>query len=842
VLRKIIRICKTYRITSIADFIASRYGKSSLLAGVAATVAVVAVTPYIALQLKAVSSSFTVLGGGAPSVPPEEWFFLDKAFYVAVVLAAFSILFGTRHLDATERHEGMVAAIAFESIVKLITFLTVGLFVCYGMFDGVQDIFSRAMDLPQASRLLTMEAVPGGYANWFTLTVLSMAAVLFLPRQFQMTVVENVDETHVRTAAWLFPLYLLAINIFVLPIAVGGLLSFDGANVDPDTFVLTLPLVKEHRALALFVYLGGLSAATSMVIVATVALSIMVSNDLVMPVLLRAPRLRVHQRADLSGLILTVRRLVIIGILLLGYLYYALIGESYALVSIGLISFAAAVQFAPPIIIGLYWRGATLPGALAGLGGGMAIWTYCLLLPSFVRSGWLPQSLLLDGPFAIHWLRPEALLGLTGLDSMSHAVFWSLFVNIGLLVGVSLFARQRDIDRIQGALFVDIFRQAGRAPDFWRGRATAGDLRALLARFLGPERAQRALTEYGERRGRVTRPEEQAPPDLVSHAERLLAGHIGAASARVMMSSVVKGEALTFEGVMEILDATSQAIEYSRRLEQKSRELERATAQLRAANERLTELDRLKDEFVSMVSHELRTPLTSIRAFGEILLHNPDVSSEQRAEFLQIVVRETERLTRLINEVLDLSRMESGWAGWRLETVDLQALVEEAVASTQQLYVERDVRLDVDLGTQPCPVKGDPDRLIQLVINLLSNAVKFCEPGSGRVKLSLASAGTDYRLRVEDNGPGIPRIEQQRIFEKFHQISDRRAGKPRGSGLGLAISRRIVDLHWGRIWVESTPGDGATFIVQLPSAGGEHCSVSVVEPSVGAQATIGEHV
>ncbi len=827
-LRKIIPICKTYRITSMADFIASRYGKSMLLGGVATVIAIMTVTPYIALQLKAVSASYTVLQGATAETAVNGAFWTDKALYVAAALAVFSILFGTRHLDATERHEGMVVAIAFESVVKLLAFLAAGAFVTWGMFDGLGDLFTQAAAEPELARLFTMQALPGGYTHWFSITLLSMAAVLFLPRQFQVTVVENVDENHVRTATWLFPLYLLVINIFVLPIALGGVLTFGTVGVDPDTFILTLPLGEDQQLLALFVYLGGFSAATSMVIVATVALATMVSNDLIMPALLRTRAFAAHSRPDLSRLVITIRRVAIVAVILLGYLYYSLIGDSYTLVSIGLLAFAAAVQFAPPILFGLYWRGASRHGALAGLLTGFGIWIYCLLLPSLIRSGWLPEAWLLNGPGGVTWLRPEALFGLGELDAISHAVFWSLLLNVGLLVGVSLFARPRNIDRIQATLFVDVFHQMGRESGFWQGRASVGDLRDLLERFLGPARTRAALEAYGGNHGDMPPPDTaQADPVLVGQAVRLLAGHIGAASARVMMASVVKGEALTFEGVMEILDATSQAIEYSQVLEVKSRELERATAQLRAANERLTELDRLKDEFVSMVSHELRTPLTSIRAFGEILLSRPDLPETQRAEFLRIVVRETERLSRLINEVLDLSRMESGWSGWELEDVDLVGVAREAADATGQLFAEHRVPLMFDLPGSPCLVKGDRDRLIQLVINLLSNAVKFCDAGSGRVELGLACAGPGYRLHVQDNGPGIPVAEQERIFEKFHQLSDRRAGKPRGSGLGLSICRRITDLHWGVIRVDSEPGRGARFSVTLPAPGGEHCNTSV---------------
>ena len=354
--------------------------------------------------------------------------FGDTALWVAALLAVFSILFGTRHIDATEHHEGMVAAIAFESLVKLIAFISVGVFVTYGVFDGFGDLFDRAAAEPKLAELMTME-VAG--TQWAPLMLLAMLAIICLPRQFQVTVVENVDETHLNKAIWLFPLYLLLINIFVLPIAFGGLLRFPLGTVDADTFVLALPMAEQRPGLALFAFIGGLSAATGMVIVATVALSTMICNDLIMPGLLRFAWLHLAERRDLSGLLLAIRRGAIGFILFVGYLYFKLIGESYALVSIGLVSFSAAAQFAPAILGGMYWKGASRRGALAGISAGFLVWGYTLLLPSFARSGWLSEAFIEFGPLGFGLLKPYALFGLDGLDHIAHALFWSLFANIG---------------------------------------------------------------------------------------------------------------------------------------------------------------------------------------------------------------------------------------------------------------------------------------------------------------------------------------------------------------------------------------------------------------------------
>ena len=558
VMLKIIRISKQNRITSIADFIASRYGKSQMLGGLVTIIAVVGVIPYIALQLKAISNTFSIVlqdsGIAMPDKQSAQLFLGDNTFYIAMLLAAFTILFGTRHLDATERHEGLVAAVAFESLVKLLAFIAVGLFVTFWIYDGFGDIFERAAQVPELGPLLTFGGAAGHYTTWASLTFLSMAAIMFLPRQWQVTVVENVDERHLTKAIWLFPLYLLAINIFVLPIALGGLMHFPTGTVDADTFVLTLPMSENTLWLALFAFIGGLSAATGMVIVETIALSTMVCNDLVMPVLLRMKGLRLTERRDLSGLLLGMRRGAIVLILVLGYLYFFLAGEAYALVSIGLISFSAVAQFAPAIIGGIFWKGGTRTGAIFGLAAGFLVWLYTLLLPSFAKSGWLPINFLSQGAFGIDLLKPQQLFGLAGLDDITHCLFWSMLANIGCYAAVSLAKGPSAAEHGQATVFVDALSHSGATagPRLWRGSASVNDLLALLGRFLGPERAREAFESYA--RGRGTRSIESLAADarLVHHAESLLAGAIGSASARVMVASVVDEEPLGLDEVMNI--------------------------------------------------------------------------------------------------------------------------------------------------------------------------------------------------------------------------------------------------------------------------------------------------
>lgn len=817
---KMVRVSKSQRITSIADFIASRYGMSQLLGGLVTVIAVVGVVPYIALQLKAIAWSYTILiqypevrMPAHPGLP----FWKDTAFVIALLLAAFTILFGTRHLDASERHEGMVAAIAFESIVKLLAFVAVGVWVTLGLLGvggeiGAPD-FPDLGSKPEVKRLL--EPSIGSSADWLAISLLAGLAVVLLPRQFQVAVVENSSERQIRRAIWLFPLYLFLINLFVVPIALGGLLVFPEGTVNPDTFVLTLPIAFGETWLALAVFIGGLSAATGMVIVETIALSTMVSNDLVLPLLLR--RLGpVSRGADMGRVLLLTRRSAIIAILLLGYVYYHLAGEAYALVGIGLISFAAVAQFAPAVFAALYWRGGTREGALAGLSAGFVVWIYTLLLPSFAKSGWLPAAFLESGPLGIDLLKPQALFGLAGWNEITHCLFWSLSANLGAFLLVSSLRSPNAGEAAQASAYVDAFkRERPSALPIWRGSAEVAQLINLAQRFLGSERTQRAFEDFARSRAVEGAGSLPADAQTVHFAETLLSGAIGGASARVMVASVTEEESLGLDEVLNILDEASQIRAYSRELEQKSRALEAATSDLRAANARLQELDRLKDDFMSSVTHELRTPLASIRAFSEILHDDPDIEIGERKRFLGILVSETERLSRLVNQVLDLAKLESGHADWRIEQVRLQAVIEQAVAATSQLLTDRGARVTLDLWARPAVVWADRDRLVQVMLNLLSNAAKFAPPGNGRVEVRLTPTAGTWRVCVSDNGPGIPPSDLELVFEKFRQAASG-GEKPIGTGLGLPICRQIVETFGGRIWAEGGRQIGATLCFELP--------------------------
>jgi len=818
VLRKMIRIAKTYRITSIADFIGSRYGKSPLLAGLVTLIAVVGIVPYIALQLKAVSAGYALLtaGVGTAAIAQPHWS-QDSTFYMALALAGFTMVFGARHLDSAERHEGLVAAIAFESVVKLVAFWAVGLFVVYGLYGGLEDLFAHAHEVPKLAALLRLEQ--GGsfaWTQWFALTLLSMLSVIFLPRQFQVMVVENVRESHLRRAAWLFPLYLLAINLFVLPIALAGMLHFGGSGVNADHFVLSLPLAHGQTALAMLVFIGGLSAATGMVVVEAIAVSTMVCNELVMPLLLRTRYFRPDAGQDLTHALLAIRRAAILGVLVLGYVYFHLAGEAYALVSIGLISFAAVAQFAPAVLGGMYWKGGTRRGALMGLLGGFLMWTYTLMLPSLAKSGWLDAGFLTHGLWGLAWLRPEQLLGLQGLDNLTHSLFWSLLVNVLAFVGLSLWRAPSGQEASQALLFVDVFeRTSTGSPVFWRGRARLPDLLRLSERFLGLEKAQALFAGYARKVG--ARQVQAIAPDarLVQFVETQLGGAVGSASARVLVAATVEEETLTPDDVLRILDESSQLRAHSLELEEKSASLEQATAELRTANEQLKSLDRLKDDFMSSVTHELRTPLTSIRALAELMRDDPKIDLAQRKQFIEIIVDETERLSRLVNQILDMAKIESGHAQWLSEAVDLCALIKKAVATTSELFHERQIAVALDLAPDAPTLQADPDRLTQVMLNLLSNAAKFVPVPGGHIAIRLQHDAGGITVAVQDNGPGVSSEQQELIFERFRQGGEA-TNRPQGTGLGLPISRQIVEHFGGRLWMESSPQGGSCFMFHLP--------------------------
>ena len=811
-LRKLVRIGHVHGVTSIADMISSRYGKSATLAALVTLIAVVGTTPYIALQLKAVSTSFDVInnsGPGALSGLPDMASDYRTGFWIAVGMAVFTIIFGTRNIDAKERHHGVVAAIALEAIVKLVALLAVGVLVVYGISDGPGAIFAEAPpDLLRAQDMFG--------PRWITITFLAAAAVVCLPREFQVTVVENIDEQHLRTASWLFPLYLFLITLFVLPIAIAGL-RFLPAGSNPDMFVLTLPLWARQEEIALLSFLGGFSSATSMVIVACIALSTMVSNHLIMPVALRLGWVANPASGEIRRFLLTSRRISIAVILLLGFIYFRLSGDSEELASIGLIAFAGVVQVLPCLIGGLFWRGANAAGAVAGLVAGALLWAYTLFLPSFAGGFVVTQAVIDGGPFGIALMRPQALLGLTGFDPLVHSLFWSLSVNTILFVLISLWREPRPLERLQSTLFVDVYKTPSEASGLIHRSATTRDLSILAQRILGANESLLLFQQAARAQG-LDSDTPVADNAFITQLERKLAGSVGAASAHAMISQVVTGETISLGALIEIADEAQRVREYSRRLEQKSLELEATASQLSEANERLQRLDAEKDEFLSQVSHEVRTPMTSIRSFAEILLDERNLDPAQSNRFLRIIHAESIRLTRLLDNTLDLSVLERGIAPWAVETIDPETILSDAIRACHGLAVSLRVQVSEGHRAQNVFVAANGDRLAQVFINLISNAIKYNVGEEPYVRISSALRNGIYEVLVEDNGPGIRAEERERIFSKFIRGTGHARTDAAGAGLGLAISWQIMQRFGGTLDLVARLGPGACFRATLAQA------------------------
>ena len=563
IIMRIVRLAKTQNITSIADFIAARYGKAQTVAAAVALIAIIGTIPYIALQLKAVSSSLTtILVHIGPASGTMQPVLGDIALYVAVAMAIFAVLFGTRHIDATEHQDGLMLAIATESIVKLVAFVGVGIFVTFWMFDGPLSLFARALERPDTAAVLTREPVIG---TLLAMTLLSLFAIVLLPRQFHVTVVENNSEPEIRRASWLFPLYLVLINLFVIPIALAGLLTFAPGQVDSDMFVLALPLAAHSDLFTIAAFVGGLSAATAMVIVELVALAIMVSNDIVMPLVLQRRVALITGRDDVGGLLLIVRRMAIFVILFLAYVYYRLAGDAQ-LASIGLLSFAAIAQLAPAFFGGLIWRRGTARGALAGMTVGILIWAYTLLLPSLADAGLVGHSLLAQGPWGLALLRPEALIGLD-LPPLAHGVIWSLLLNVSAYVVFSLGRVPASIERVQADLFVPS-QLTPIPPSFrlWRSSVTIEELVTTVARYLGEERTRTSFDSYALTRGISVDLKAEADFELLRYAEHLLASAIGAASSRLVLSLLLRKRTVSTKAALKLLDDANAAIHYNREI------------------------------------------------------------------------------------------------------------------------------------------------------------------------------------------------------------------------------------------------------------------------------------
>ena len=812
VLRKIIRISKQHKISSIADFISLRYGNNRFLGALVTAICLIGTLPYISLQLKAVSETFEIMSDDTSYISTS--IIDDSTFYVALLLAVFATFFGTQNTDASEKHKGIIASVAFESILKLLFFLVIGIYATYYLFDGTSDIYNKISEIDDLKSLTTIGSLEEGF-NWAFTMGLSFMAIFLLPRQFQVSVLENNREKHLKQAIWMFPLYLLLFNVFVIFIAWAGKLTF-GNTQNAEYFTLFLPLEQGHSFLATLVFLGGFSAVISMVIVSTLALSTMVSNNLIIPYGFLDKFIK-NQPERNSKYIKNIRRISIFSIIIFAYFFYVSFSKELSLYAIGLISFTIISQLAPSFFIGLYWNRGSARAAIIGMIVGVSIVLYTLVLPFTLDAFTGNDSFAQFGLFGIEALKPYALFGLDFLSPPAHAFFWSISFNLLCYLVFSLIYKGNYRERNYAEMYVDSknFTTLQDSALVWKGEAYVNDIKNVLIRFLGENRANRALNIFFTKY-KLPQDTQLADARLINFSEKLLTGSIGSASAKILIASVVKEEQISLVEVLKILEESKENIVNNKILIEKSQELSQLSSQLKQANNELIVKDRQKDEFLDTVAHELKTPITGIRAATELLMdEDDDMPKDMKQQFLKNILQDSDRLGRLINNILDFEKLETGRLNLDISRQDIHVTIAKAISSLKQIAAKKEVRI-INKNQHHFYLHYDEDRILQVLTNLLSNALKFCEPKKGEIVVDYKLGNQFLEISVSDNGKGIPEEDHDYIFDKFYQSQHQNTIKPQGSGLGLAITKQIVEKHHGKIWAKKGLKNGASLVFTLP--------------------------
>ncbi|MDY2586727.1 sensor histidine kinase [Winogradskyella aquimaris] len=811
-LRKIIRISKQQKISSIADFISLRYGNNRFLGALVTIVCLMAIVPYISLQLKAVSETFQILSDDTSYVSTSVYD--DSTFYIALLLAVFATFFGTQTTDASEKHKGIVISVAFESILKLVFFLFVGVYVTYILFDGTEAIYTKMSMADNFEALTTINGFEDGF-NWLFTIMLSFMAIFLLPRQFQVSVVENVREKHLKNAIWMFPLYLLLFNIFVIFIAWAGNLTI-GNPSQAEYYALLLPLQNGNTFISVLVFLGGFSAVISMVVVATLALSTMVSNNLIIPYGFLDYFIKSHPERN-AKYIKNIRRISIFSIIIIAYAFYVNFSFELSLYSIGLMAFVIIAQLAPSFFIGLFWNRGSSKATIIGIIAGLGIVFYTLILPFSLHALNGSDDLVQYGLAGITSLKPYALFGIDFLSPPAHAFFWSMLVNLFCYVTFSVLEKGNYRERNYAEMFVDSknYTDLQDGALVWKGEAYVADIKKVLVKFLGEARTDRALKLFF-RKYELPLDTQMADARLINFSEKLLTGSIGSASAKILISSVVKEDEVSLVEVLKILEESKETISRNKLLREKSKELTVLTNKLKDANQELIEKDRQKDEFLDTVAHELKTPITGIRATTELLMDDDDdMPLEIKTQFLKNMLQDSDRLSRLIHNILDFEKLSKGRTQLNIKKYNIRETIEKTVESLRHIADKKQVEI-INSNKSDLNAQYDEDRIVQVLTNLISNAIKFCDAKGGKIVVDYKYGDGYLEVTVNDNGKGIPAQDLPYIFNKFYQSKNQNIQKPEGSGLGLAICKQIVENHNGKIWVKNNQKRGAIFGFKLP--------------------------
>jgi len=792
--KKIIRISRVNKISSIADFISLRYGNSRSLGAVVSIVCIIAIIPYIGLQIKAISETFHLL----TKTESSESIFLDSSTYVVLIIAIFSSYYGTRYVDASEKRLGIISAVAVESFLKLIFFIILGIFVVYGVFNGFEDIYEKASKLPDFEKLNTFGGLTGS-VNWFVMCMLSMSAIFLLPRQFHTSIIENRKEKHINTAIWLFPLYLLLINFFVFPIAWGGKIIFQGENVNPEFFSILIPQKFGNVIISAMVFLGGLSACISMIIVSSIALSVMLSNNLIIPYGW-LDRFKIKNENDNTKTIVNIRKFGIFMLVICAFAFYKYLISSSSLFMIGMISFVIIAQLAPSFFGAIFWRRGTYLGAISGIIAGVVICYVNLVLPNYYPN--LNNSALFSF-FRIPYL-----------SEISNVFFWSLLVNLGFyaIISVSTLGSYRDRNFAEIYVDIDDYIQNHENAYIWKGSANISDIQKILVRFLGIKKTEQALKIFNLKYN-ITDENNTADARFIKFSENLLSGRIGTASAKILIEGVSKEDKISLPEVLKILEESKENITLNKQLQEQSQELRQLSDQLQDANENLIFKDKQKDEFLDSVAHELRTPITAIRATSEILLDDEDMPLEIKKEFLENIISESDRLAEVINDILYLDKLEAGTLPLTITPNNILETYRKASKPLYHLFEQRNLHhSEVNLLKNES-YNYDESKMIQVFQNILGNALKFTTE-QGMIQTKFRESENGVLISMFNTGKNIPQEDLEFIFDKFYQSKNQNIRKPVGSGLGLAICKKIVTAHGGTITAKNKE-IGVTFEINI---------------------------